>query len=463
MWTPAAIDSRLSRPFAPFCQIMLTTLEKAPDFATRAVSEYERQIERRTNESNELLAEIRRKAVESFTRLGIPSRRHEAWKYTNIEKALRHEYRLVSEDDASRLVSDDVQQLLVPGLDAYVVVVVNGRYVPELSSGDQLPGKVHVGSLADAASAHGETVQTYFARYASVDEDAFVALNTAFALDGVFIEVPERIALERPIHVLYVTDADDDVLTQTRNLYVIGRAAQVTIVESFHRMGARQTFDNAVTEVVVGRDAHASVYKIQAGDDLASQINTTQAYQEASSTFRCFTFTLGGKLVRNNVNVVPNAEHCESHLIGLYVVSGTEHVDTHTLVDHASPNCFSNELYKGILDDQATGVFNGKVFVRRDAQKTNAYQSSQGVVLSDTANLYSKPELEIYADDVKCSHGSTTGAVDPDAMFYLRARGIAEREARAMLLYAFAHDVIDRVSNEPLREHLDALLARRLA
>jgi Fe-S cluster assembly protein SufD len=342
------------------------------------------------------------------------------------------------------------------------VVVVNGTVSRELSDVDGLPSGVEVGSLLDAADASGETIHTYFAKYASVDEDAFVALNTAFELDGVFLRIPKGLTFERPIQLAFVTDADRDAFVQTRNLYLFGENSEALVVETYHSASGAKTFANAVTEAVVDRAARINVLKLQTESEAASRVDTFQVYQEAQSHFAAHTYTLGGALVRNNVNVVPAGEGCESHLYGLYILRGDQHVDNHTLIDHAAPQCFSNELYRGIVDERSTGVFNGKVFVRRDSQQTNAYQSSQGVVLSEEARHFSKPELEIYADDVKCSHGSTTGELEPEHVFYLRSRGLDEKTAKMLLLYAFASDIVSELPNDALRAYLDGLIEERL-
>jgi Fe-S cluster assembly protein SufD len=439
---------------------MIETLEQAPTLNERIVTAYEEALERRGEAAP--LAEVRRQAMDTFSRLGIPTRKHEAWKYTNIERALRHDYALLDGDAPSRLTRADAEGFRLPGLDAHLVVVVNGTVSRELSDVDGLPAGVEVGSLLDAADADGETIRTYFAKYASVDEDAFVALNTAFDLDGVFLRVPKGLTLERPIQVAFVTDADRDALVQGRNLYLFGENSEALVVETYHSASGARTFANTVTEAVVDRAARINVLKLQTESESASRVDTFQVYQEAQSHFAAHTYTLGGATVRNNVNVVPAGEGCESHLYGLYILRGNQHVDNHTLIDHAAPQCFSNELYRGIVDERSTGVFNGKVFVRRDSQQTNAYQSSQGVVLSEEARHFSKPELEIYADDVKCSHGSTTGELEPEHVFYLRSRGLDEKTAKMLLLYAFASDIVSELPHDALRGYLDGLIEERL-
>ncbi|MEP0548744.1 MAG: Fe-S cluster assembly protein SufD [Rhodothermales bacterium] len=442
---------------------MIDTLEKTPDLNERIASAYEFQLEQRSNGSPSAFRDLRERAAASFDTLGIPTRKHEAWKYTNIEKALRHDYAVIEPGAPSDLDAADVADLRISGFDAYTLIVVNGTVAPHLGDANGLPAGITVESLRDAAESDADAVATYFGKYADVDADAFVALNTQFDLDGVFLRVDKGVTLDRPIQIIHVTDADEDALLQTRNLYVFGENSEALVVETYHSTSDVKTFGNRVSEIVVGRAARINVLQLQTESEQASQVNTVQVYQEAQSYFAAHTYTLGGALVRNNVNAVPNGEGCETHLYGLYIVDGTQHVDNHTLVDHAKPNCFSNELYRGIIDGKATGVFNGKVFVRRDAQQTNAYQSSQGVVLSDDAHHYSKPELEIYADDVKCSHGSTTGELEPEHVFYLRSRGLSERQAKALLLYAFAHDIVEELPHAALRTYLDGLIDQQLS
>jgi Fe-S cluster assembly protein SufD len=441
---------------------MIDTLEKAPDLNERIVSAYEVDLERRSNGTPHAFADLRERARASFETLGIPTRKNEAWKYTNVEKALRHDYAVPSPGADAAVTADDVAGYRIAGLDAHVLVVVNGLVDLALSDTDALPEGVHLGSLRDAAESHADVVQKYFGQYADVEADAFIALNTQFDLDGVFLRVEKGVTLERPIQVVHVTDTAEDALLQTRNLYLFGENSEALVVETYHTASDVKTFGNRVSEIVVDREARINVLQLQTESEDASQVNTLQVYQEEKSYFAAHTYTLGGALVRNNVNAVPDGEHCETHLYGLYIADGAQHVDNHTLIDHAAPDCFSNELYRGIIDGKATGVFNGKVFVRRDSQRINAYQSSQGVVLSDDASHYSKPELEIYADDVQCSHGSTTGEVEPEHVFYLRSRGLSEQQAKSLLLYAFAHDIVTELPHQALRDYLDGIIESRL-
>ena len=406
-------------------------------------------------------AELRAGARDAFEELGLPTTKDEAWKYTDLRAALRPEYRFAQPD--RQLTAADVEGFAIPGLDAARVVLVNGHVRADLSDLGGLPDGVVVGGLREAARDSGAALADYFGKYADTSGDAFAALNASFDLDGLYLHVRRGVAVERVVHVVHVLTGGEPTFAQTRHLVVVEENAQVKIVETYHTAGGEaETFRNDLTEVVAGPAAHVEHVRVQDEGNNANGVSLVHAVQERGSTVETLTFTFASGTVRNNTTMVPDGEGCQSTLGGLYICRGEQHVDTHTLVDHVAPACQSNELFKGIVYEKSTGVFNGKVFVHREAQQTNAYQQSQGVVLSPDAHHYSKPELEIYADDVKCSHGSTTGSVEPEHVFYLRSRGISEADARAMLLYAFAHDVVEMVSMEPVRDWLDAKITERL-
>ena len=438
---------------------MATLVDKEARLEDRYVAAFAMHEGHTLNGSNAEVHRIRREAIGHFERLGFPARKAEAWKYTPITRSIKREYAFGGGSDAAPAF----EHLRVPGMAAFEIVLVNGQFREDLSSLGGLPEGVVVTGFARAAEAHADLVNLHFARYADYEREAFTALNTAFAHDGVFVYVPKNTVVERPIHVISVVAAETDTIIQPRQLFVAERGSQATFVETSEATGAGHVFVNAVTEVFVGENAHVDRYEIQDEHARHILVNTVQAYQEASSVFRTSSFSLSGELIRNNVTIRPDAEGCESHLYGLFLGEGTMHVDNHTLVDHAMPNCFSNELYKGVLDDKSTGVFNGKVLVREDAQQTNAYQSNKSILLTETAQMYAKPELEIYADDVRCSHGATTGQLDADAIFYLRSRGLTEAESRALMLTAFARDVLENIRLEPLRAFLDEQVSARFA
>lgn len=439
----------------------MSTLDKQADLEERFRSAFAVHEGHTLNGSNANLHGLRRSALDAFVTLGFPAKKAEAWKYTHLGRQLQRNYQLALTPKQHAVTQGHIDALAIPDLDAYRVVLVNGRYEAALSNVEGLPEGVVVTSFAQASEKHAALVNPHLGRYAKAESEAYTALNMAFAQDGYFVYVPKNVVVEKPILVIEVLQVAEETFIQPRNLIVAEQSSNVKIIEQRCNLSTANVFSNIVMEAFVGANAHVDHYVIQDEGENATQVYTMQAYQEGDSVFSTHTTTLSGETVRNNLTLLPDAENCESHLLGLFLGNGSMHVDNHTLVDHTKPNCFSNELYKGVLADRSTGVFNGKVFVRPDAQKINAYQTNQTILLSDTAHMYTKPELEIYADDVKCSHGATTGQLDDEALFYLRARGINEQHARALLLLAFARDVLDDVKIEPLRAYLDARIGER--
>ena len=414
------------------------------------------------NKEDDFIFTLRKKAIERFAQLGFPTTKNEEWKYTNVAPILKSKFHHPLLSDKTILTQRDIQDFFISGKDACVLVFENGRFNSTLSKLENLDKRITVRSLS--SSMNEEAVKQHLGNYASIQSESFIALNTAFVFDGAFIHIPENVVVENPVHILYVSDGRKEAsVMYPRNLIVAEENSQVKVVESFHSMkSVNNNFINSVTEVVVKKNAVVEFNKIQNELQETFHVDHTEASQDRNSTFRINTITLGGTIIRNNLHIVFNEEYGTSHLHGLYLLDGNQLVDNHTLVDHAKPNCFSNELYKGIIDDKAQGVFNGKIFVRKDAQKTNAYQSNKNILLSDDATMNTKPQLEIFADDVKCSHGATTGQLDEDALFYLRSRGIGEDPAKALLNIAFAADVIKHISIEALKNNLAVLISAKL-
>lgn len=411
-------------------------------------------------------SDLREQAITEFERLGIPNRKNEEWKYSDASSLFKGEFRLQTKK--SKLKSGDIEKFQIPDLNALTIVLVNGVYSEEHSSAKNIPKGVVVSSFSKALEENTQTFSAHFSKYADIPSDTFTALNTAFVSDGVFISVPDNTVVESPVHIISIIDTQEAALVQPRFLFVIGKNSELKIVESLDTLhlsdgSNAKTICNSVAEISVGENAKVQYYKLQNDCAGIHLISTVTAHQQKKSHFDTNTITLNGDWIRNNLNIVPDAEYCESHLNGLFITRDTQHIDNHTLVDHRKPNCQSNQIYKGILDGKSTGVFNGKIFVKPDAQKTNAYQSSKNILLSDDATINTKPQLEIYADDVKCSHGSTTGQLNEDALFYLRSRGLSEDSARNLLLFAFAGDVIEKIQIEPLKIYLEELVSKRLA
>ncbi len=398
--------------------------------------------------------DTRRTAISRFSDLGFPTPRNEEWKYTNLAPLLAHKFQVAMEP--VKLTKTLLNNYIFDEVDKNVLVFVNGHFSEELSTFDAGLRGVVVESLRTALLHRSEIVQKHLGRYATFEKEAFTALNTAFTYDGALLYVPEGTIIEDPIHFVNVSGSTDaEIVSHPRNLFVVGKGSQIKILDSYHYLSENTYFNNIVTEVLVDENAVVDHIKIQEESKGAFHIATTQVQQERSSVYTSINIDLGGALVRNNLSVLLNGENCETHLFGFYFGEGTQHIDNHTFMDHAKPHCFSNELYKGILGGKARGVFNGKIMVRPNAQKTNALQSNKTLLLSDEAAINAKPQLEIFADDVKCTHGATIGQVDEEAMFYLRSRGISEEMVSAMLRFAFAADVFEKIEIEPVREKLD--------
>jgi len=396
--------------------------------------------------------QIRSKAIESFYKQGIPTRKHEEYKYTRVDLMLKGEFDFSTNKNCSDAQIEPLKFLK----DAYVVVIENGIFVEGSSNLQNLPEGLTICSLVDAEKSNSPVFEKHYAQYADVKADPFIALNTAMTKDGVFIHVTKNAIIEKPIHIIHISTASENIIIHPRNLIIVDENSQAKIIESFETVDATaKIFSNALTEIVVDKHAIVDHYKIQDENESGYLINTTQVIQQKQSVFSTHTFTLSGSLVRNNLTLVLDDEHIESHLNGLYLTAGNQVVDNHTVVDHRKPNCNSNELYKGIIEGKSTATFNGKIFVRKDAQKTNAFQSNKNILLSQEGTINTKPQLEIYADDVKCSHGSTIGKLDEEKVFYLRARGIGVINAKKLLMHAFASEVVNTIKIEALREYVE--------
>jgi Fe-S cluster assembly protein SufD len=407
--------------------------------------------------------EIRRASLEHFAELGFPSTHQEEWRFTNIGPIAATAFRTASAAPTASVVQS-IQRLPMADLGCNRLTFVNGRYQPELSRLDAVPKGVRVGSLAEALRSDGGVLEAHLARYADYATHAFVALNTAFLEDGAFIEVPKGVVIEKPLHLLHISVAGGrPIVSHPRNLIVAGPTSQFTVIETFFGMNEEVYFTNSVTEIVAGEGALVDYYKVQQESDPAFHYARIQVQQDRASTVSTHSIALGSAISREEVQAVLNGEGAESLLQGLYVIGGRQLVDNHTTIDHARPHCNSREVYKGVLEDKAQGVFNGKIIVRPDAQKTDSKQSNKNLLLSEDATINTKPQLEIYADDVKCTHGATVGQIDPDAVFYLRSRGISVQDARSLLTFAFANDIMEQIKYEPLREQLRERLFARLA
>jgi Fe-S cluster assembly protein SufD len=410
---------------------------------------------------------LRKTGFETFNKAGFPTFRNEEWKYTDISSLFKKSYQLSPEAAQFSVTKNDIDPIRLPGYEAAnELVFVNGCYQPLLSNIRTSADQLVVLTLDEALqqTAYREIIDQHLGSSSKYLKDGIHALNTSFIHQGLFIYVKKRQQPEQAIYIYNITDARQSAtLAQPRTLLFADEDSKLSVAEIYHTLGNSDSFTNQVMEVVVTQNAWFEYYKIQHDNANSSQVSTTHIHQIGKCYVHALTVSLSGGMIRNNLNLIMDAPHNEAHLYGLYLLKDRCHVDNHTLVDNRSPNCFSNELYKGIVDDSATGVFSGKILVEKDAQKTNAYQSNKNIVLSDRASVNTKPQLEIFADDVKCSHGCTVGQLDEEALFYLRARGISQENAKAILLKAFASDILQQIKHDELRLHVEQLIANRLA
>jgi Fe-S cluster assembly protein SufD len=415
-------------------------------------------------ESKKPLHAKRKQAIDNFKALGLPHAKHEEYKYSNIAKIFGKLFNVENlSDDSFSLSLDEASRYFIPELDAIRLVFVNGVLDNKLSDMETLPRGVHIQAIKTAADDYASDFEKHFNTHKIEGADNFSELNTAFTNGGVFVKIDANAVVETPIACYYFNDAKNaDVISQPRNLVIAEKNSQASLIESYITLGENTSFTNVVTEIVMEDDCVFNYYKYQNESNQAIQVGATMVHQLGKSVFNGVTLSLNGAMLRNNLSIAIHKEHSETNMYGLYLLDGKTHVDNHTVVDHKVPNCESNEMYKGILDGQSRGVFNGKIFVRQDAQKTNAFQSNRNVVLSDDAEVDTKPQLEIWADDVQCSHGATVGQLDVDQLFYLRARGIDKHTAKSMLLNAFASDVLGNIKIEAFRTLIENKINERL-
>lgn len=403
------------------------------------------------------LPELKRAAFDRFNTLGFPTTRNEDWHYTSVTPIAEKTFRpMGGGKTASGLTSTDIAALAIGETSWHRLVFVNGRFEPGLSAYTGLPAEVWVLTLAEALKSAPELVAERLGKLAAWNDAPFTAMNTAFVQDGVVIVVPKGSVIEEPIHIVHVADAHaEGGAIFPRLLVVAEEFAQVAIVESHVATTGASYFTNAVAEIEVGANALVHHYKVQRESTSAFHVGTIQVSQARDSSFHSFSFATGAALSRTNVYTRLNGDNAETRLNGLYMVDGTQHADHQTFVEHLAPNCASRELYKGILDGSSHGVFNGKVYVDPIAQKTDGKQTNHALLLSETAKVDSKPQLEIFADDVKCTHGATVGKLDQMSLFYLKSRGVGAENARSLLTYAFAAEVLELIEIDALRVGLE--------
>ena len=411
----------------------------------------------------------REDAIRSFEETGFPTTRQESWKNTNLKDSLAKEYDIVLEPEQDV----DVQKVFrcnIPHLDTAIMGQLNGWYVSKDVPLMELGNGIIMGSLAEAMKKYPALIEANLGKNidfvtdprTNYHPDSFTALNTAFSRDGVFIYVPDNVQSPKPVQIINVIHHNENLFLQSRNLIVLGKNSRLSLVHCDDSYNHQPSFSNIVTEIRLGSHASMDHYKLQNLNNDSSLVSSVYFNLEASANLESHYISLNGGMLRNNIRLRFNGPQGSASIYGLYLMDRKQHIDNHVFIDHASPDCTSSELFKGILDEQASGVFNGHVLVERNASKTNAYQSNRNILLTETAKVNSKPFLEIYNDDVKCSHGSTTGQLDPDAMYYLRQRGIGEESARMLLMYAYADEVISKIAVDPLRYRIEDMVKKRL-
>lgn len=405
--------------------------------------------------------DIRTEAISSFEKQGFPTKKDEEWKYTSLKSVLKHDYSVFPKTESTTEFKD-VKKYFLHEIESYKLIFIDGVYSSFLSETTHEGFDICLLSAAFKKPKYKMVIDNYFNEITNKKEST-TNLNTAFSLEGAYINVPKNTVLPKPIQIInFYTGNEKEILLQPRNLVIVGENSHVQIIERHQSLSSNVVLTNAVTEIFANKRAIVNYYKIQNDDANASLIDSTYVQQKGNSIVSVNTFSFGGKLTRNNLEFYQKGEHIESHLNGISILNNKQHVDNHTLVKHQTPNCESFEIYKGIYDDSSTGVFNGKVIVDQEAQKTNAFQQNNTILIGDKASINAKPQLEIFADDVKCSHGCTIGQLDESALFYMQSRGIPAKEAKALLLYAFTNEVVEKIKIPELKSRITKLIANKL-
>lgn len=412
--------------------------------------------------TSSIINKFRETGLRDFENLGIPKRKDEDYRYTHLQPLFGNGYKKYIKEEEVDFDRANVFNCDIPTLDTHMILLVNGFF--DKKNGNnllELPSGIIIGSISAASHEYPDLFKKHYGKYAG-HKDGLVALNSTFAQDGIFLYVPSGSVSKKPVQIVNIGLAGQDLMVQHRNLFVIEDNSQAGIIVCDHTMSYQSFLTNSVTEIYAGNNAFFDYVKVQNEHNKAAHFSHIFGNQEANSNLTTNTITLHGGVVRNNLNIRLNGEGAENNSYGLSLIDKNQHVDNYIYIDHAKPNCQSNQLYKGIIDDAATGAFNGRILVREDSQNTKAFQANNNILLTDIAKMYSKPQLEIYADDVKCSHGATVGQLDEEAMFYMRARGIPEDEARLMMMHAFAYDIVKNIKTEALLKRIDDLVEKRL-
>ena len=439
---------------------MSVLVDKA-DLSLKYTAHYNEVKDELFTNSSDILNAQRKKAFQNFVLQGIPTRKNENYKYTNLNPAFVPDFKFIHTREEKKADMGEVFRCDVPQLNTNLALVFNGWFYKNETEKGDLPEGVILDSLDSISKERPELLEKY-ASLANVEKDPMVALNTAFAKDGFFLYVPKNVVVKSPIQIINLLQDEKDTFSTQRNFILVEDGAKVQVLLCDHTLNLNQYLNNSVTEIFAGNNAEVEFYTLQNQHNKATNINSVFIDQQRDSRVTTHTASLHGGLIRNNLQFTLNGENAEAHMFGMAFMDKKQHVDNFTQVIHAAPHCESNQIYKNVLNEKSTGAFSGRIHVVRDAQKTNAFQRNNNLLLTDEATMQTKPQLIIDADDVKCSHGATVGQIDEEALFYLRARGINEDQARLMMMNAFAHEVVKEIKLEPLRDRIDELVDKRL-
>ena len=440
----------------------MSTISENSDLSLKIAGHYNEVKTRLFENSPDILNTPRKSAFQKFVMQGIPNYKNENYKYTNLQPLFRPDYIFNHMQEEPEVNMKDVFKCDVPKLNTHLILIRNGWFLEGGRQVNGLPEGIIIGSLKKIAEEKPELISRFYAQIAKPEEDPFIALNTALATDGYLIYIPEKVRMDKAIQVINLMQAPYDSFITQRNLVIAGAGSQSKLLICDHTLNANKYLGNSVTEVFLGENSQLDYYTIQNQHNNSASINAVIFRLEQDSSLRTSTTSLHGGLIRNNLRVVMEGENCNSDIFGMAFMDRKQHIDNFTQIIHAKPHCISNQVYKNVMDDESSGAFAGLIHVMRDAQKTNAFQRNNNLLLTDQAKIQTKPQLIIDADDVKCSHGATVGQIDEEALFYIRSRGIAEEDARLMLMNAFAHEVVQEITLEPLRERIDELVDKRL-
>jgi Fe-S cluster assembly protein SufD len=441
----------------------MSVLTEKTDVSLKYTAHFNEAREKLFANSSEILNSKRNKAFQDFVYQGIPSRKNENYKYTNLHPAFANEFTFVHEKQKTEADIIEIFRCNVPDLNTQLTLLYNGWFYDKNNLAGKLPAGVVLESLEKATLKYADVIARHYSSLADTAADAMVALNTAYAKDGYFLYIPKNIAIEKPIQIINLLKGDTDTFSTQRNLVIVEEGAEAQLIICDHTLNSNRYISNLVTEVIVRQNAKLEFYTVQNQHNQAVSVNSVFVKQQANSTFTSQTVSLHGGLIRNNLKVSIDGENAQANMFGIAFSDRKQHIDNFTKVEHTRPHCQSNQVYKYVLDNHSSGAFSGQIHVARDAQKTIAFQRNNNLLLTDSANMQTKPQLIIDADDVKCSHGATVGQIDEQALFYLRARGIPEDKARLIMMNAFAHEVVQEIKVNALRERIDELIEKRLS